>query len=92
MTVYSYANIRVRMRHSILRLPDLRGLDRLLREHEPLEHEALFPVHVACPHIFQQRVLIPLDLRGDLLLILAFIDQLTLDIPPPRKKFPGSSS
>lgn len=84
MIVNSYANIRVRMQHSKFRFPELRSLDRLFREHEPLEHETLLAMRFPGPHVLQQRVLIPLDLRGNLLLVLAFVDQLTLEVPPPR--------
>ena len=80
------------MRHSIFRLLHLRCRDRALGEHEPLEHEALFPVRFPGAHILQQRVLIPFDLRGDVFQVLALVDKLPFDVPPPPKKFPGSSS
>ena len=85
MIVYSYANIRVRMQHSIFRLLQLRGVDRALPEHEPLKHEALLAVLLARPHVLQQRVFVPLDLGGYLLKVLAFIGELALEVPPPEK-------
>lgn len=70
---------------SVLRLPELRRLDRFLGEHEPLEHKALFPVRFPGAHVLQQRVLIPFDLRGDVFQVLALVDKLPFYVPPPEK-------